>query len=59
MEFPHRAPTVTASRNTWGPAAPPPKRSGILVMTHQSSFDIRNACDFLNKMVLPQYKDFT
>ena len=28
-------------------------------MAHQSSFDIRNASDFLHKMVLPQYSDFT
>ena len=27
-------------------------------MAHQSSFDIRNASNFLHKMVLPQYSDF-
>ncbi|MCY4594299.1 MAG: hypothetical protein OXC19_05800 [Bryobacterales bacterium] len=28
-------------------------------MAHQSSFDIRSASDFLHKMVLPQYSEFT
>ena len=28
-------------------------------MTHQSTFGIRTARDFLHKMIVPQYKDFT